>query len=396
MPRCLQPVLQLFLKPLDFVTFERKHDCGLNQALLTQNLATQEALELTEGQFPIPRDVNRMKASKGKIFAQSNGKHYHYLASLKLKKRISKWKWNRLWARICIESKDEQSTDSGRLHTHTEWNQWIERLLDGGSTLDDNMKLITQKYGDIRRIAGFGAFGVVLLSHKKQECNPSIDRYYALKVFRRRPQQPESEYHRHISSEFSIASSLQHWNIVRAFELLPVGHGNLCECMEYCSGGDLYSLLVASGPLEKAEADCFFKQLMRGICYMHEMGIAHRDLKPENLLFSSRGCLKISDFGNAECFRFAWEEQVHMSNKRCGSGPYISPEQYRSGEFDPRSVDIWAAGIVYVAMRTGRHPWKIATDDDEFFMEYVEDCRVGRRNFIIEDICNVRFSTSSS
>lgn len=96
------------------------------------------------------------------------------------------------------------------------------------------------------------------------------------------------------------------------------------------------------------EADCFFKQLMRGVLYLHEMGIAHRDLKPENLLLTDRGCLKVSDSGNAKCSRLAWEDQIHLSTRRCGSAPYISPQQYLDQPFDPRKVDIWAAATVYI------------------------------------------------
>jgi serine/threonine protein kinase len=159
--------------------------------------------------------------------------------------------------------------------------------------------------------------------------------------------------------------------------------------MEYCSGGDLHSLVVAKGQLEKAEADCFFKQLMRGANYIHEMGVAHRDLKPENLLLTSHGCLKISDFGDAECFRSAWENDVHMSRTRRGSRPYVSPEQYLDKEFDPRTVDIWATAVTYVAMRTGKIPWNTATNDDESFRDYIGDRRIGRGYFLIDDICYV-------
>ena len=35
--------------------------------------------------------------------------------------------------------------------------------------------------------------------------------------------------------------------------------------MEFCAGGDLYTLVLAAGKLEVMEADCYFKQLMRGI-----------------------------------------------------------------------------------------------------------------------------------
>jgi protein-serine/threonine kinase len=75
--------------------------------------------------------------------------------------------------------------------------------------------------------------------------------------------------------------------------------------MEYCAGGDLKTLVLRAGRLETSEADCYFKQLMRGLEYLHEMGVAHRDLKLENLLPTADGALKITDFGNAECFRLA-------------------------------------------------------------------------------------------
>jgi len=147
--------------------------------------------------------------------------------------------------------------------------------------------------------------------------------------------------------------------------------------MEYCAGGDLYTLILAATSLQVAEADCFFKQLMRGVEYMHEMGVAHRDLKPENLLLTTHGCLKITDFGNGECFRMAWEKEAHMTAGLCGSAPYIAPEEYAGGEFDPRAVDVWACGVIYMAMRTGRHLWRVARkEEDEFYARYLE----GRRD----------------
>jgi serine/threonine protein kinase len=152
--------------------------------------------------------------------------------------------------------------------------------------------------------------------------------------------------------------------------------------------------VVLTGQLEQAEADCFFKQLMCGVNYIHEMGIAHRDLKPENLLLTPSACLKVSDFGGAECFRLSWESDIHMSRTRRGSRPYVSPEQYLNREFDPRSADTWAAAMIYVVMRTGRIPWQIATDADENFRDYVLDRGVGRGYFLVEDICHVKYPAS--
>lgn len=121
------------------------------------------------------------------------------------------------------------------------------------------------------------------------------------------------------------------------------------------------------------------------------MCIAHRDLKPEDLLLTSSGCLKISDFGNAECLRLAWENCIQMSRARRGSRPYISPEQYLMKEFDPRSVDIWAPAVTYVAMRTGRILWNIATTDDESFRDYLADRRIGSGYFLIDEVCHVKY-----
>ncbi|QMW36979.1 hypothetical protein G4B11_000215 [Aspergillus flavus] len=386
MPGCLQPVSQLYAILLEALTFKREPNSDPSQALLPQVPIIQEVLELTEGGGSMAKDPSRTKAPRKKRFAQTNGEHYHHLDALNFRKSLSQWDRIKGWLCHGRNTKRRQ----------TEVEHWIGNAGDGDHIWGNSAGIVAQKYGEICRITGSGAFGVVLLLHKTQNCNPPIDRYYALKVFRHRPGQPLAEYQKRVRAEFSIASSLQHRNIIQAFELLPVGTDNLCECMEYCSGGDLYSLLVVSGPLETAEADCFFKQLLRGICYMHEMGVAHRDLKPENLLLSRGGCLKISDFGNAECFRFSWETQVHMSRQRCGTGPYISPEQYYTEEFDPRSVDIWSAGIVYVAMRTGRNPWKTANEADECYRDYLEDRRAGRGYFLIEDIGHVRLSTTPS
>ena len=121
--------------------------------------------------------------------------------------------------------------------------------------------------------------------------------------------------------------------------------------MEFCAGGDLYTLVLTAQKLDVAEADCYFKQLMRGVEYMHEMGVAHRDLKPENLLLTTNGSLKITDFGNGECFRMAWEKEAHLTCGLCGSAPYIAPEEYTDKEFDARAVDVWATGVIYMAMR---------------------------------------------
>ncbi|OAA56654.1 serine/threonine-protein kinase hal4 [Niveomyces insectorum RCEF 264] len=235
---------------------------------------------------------------------------------------------------------------------------------------------LIEKYGKCQEIVGRGAFGVVRISHKKL-ADGMGEKLYAVKEFRRRTEENEKKYSKRLTAEFCISSSLRHPNVIHTLDLLKDAKGDYCEVMEFCAGGDLYTLVLTAGKLEVQEADCFFKQMMRGVEYMHEMGVAHRDLKPENLLLTTHGGLKITDFGNGECFRMAWESDAHMVSGLCGSAPYIAPEEYVNKEFDARAVDVWACGVIYMAMRTGRHLWRVAKkDEDEFYGRYLD----GRRD----------------
>lgn len=232
---------------------------------------------------------------------------------------------------------------------------------------------LSEKYGDCHEIIGKGSFGIVRISYKVDPKNAHAEQLYAVKEFRKRPTESTKRYTKRLTSEFCISSALRHPNVIHTFDLLQDSKGDYCEVMEFCAGGDLYSLILSSGKLNIIEADCYFKQLMRGVEYIHELGVAHRDLKPENLLLTHNGVLKITDFGNGECFKMAWENKAHLTCGLCGSIPYIAPEEYTDKEFDPRAVDVWATGVIYMAMRTGRHLWCIAKqDEDEFYGEYLQ------------------------
>lgn len=263
-------------------------------------------------------------------------------------------------------------------------SNWVDALKQEKASLTINEKkggpketaTLVDKYGKCQEIIGRGAFGIVRISHKKIEGQPG-EKLFAVKEFRRRPEETEKKYSKRLTAEFCISSSLRHPNVIHTLDLLKDAKGDYCEVMEFCAGGDLYTLVLAAGKLEVSEADCFFKQMMRGVEYMHEMGVAHRDLKPENLLLTTNGGLKITDFGNGECFRMAWENDAHMVSGLCGSAPYIAPEEYVDREFDARAVDVWACGVIYMAMRTGRHLWRVAKkDEDEFYARYLK----GRRD----------------
>ncbi|KAG0366181.1 serine/threonine-protein kinase HAL4/sat4 [Gamsiella multidivaricata] len=171
-------------------------------------------------------------------------------------------------------------------------------------------------------------------------------------------------YMRRLTSEFCIASSLKHTNVIKTMDLLQIHGDTYSEVMEYCAGGDMHSLIASANTLGEAESNCFFSQLVYGVAFLHSMGVVHRDLKPENLLLTSDGCIKIADFGNSEVFRMPWEKKVRSSASIRGTGPFIAPEEFTNKTFDARKVDMWACGIIYMCMRLGRYTWHEASDGD--------------------------------
>jgi protein-serine/threonine kinase len=299
------------------------------------------------------------------------GGHEHHLKGSKRQEKLSDM-WKSLLGR-----KNEQAPEADLSLV----SNWVDTLKQEKDSFAGDRKggpnattTLIEKYGKCQEVVGRGAFGIVRISHKKVE---NGEKLFAVKEFRRRPEETEKKYSKRLTAEFCISSSLRHPNVIHTLDLLKDSKGEYCEVMEFCSGGDLYTLVLAAGKLEVQEADCYFKQMMRGVEYMHEMGVAHRDMKPENLLLTSHGALKITDFGNGECFRMAWENDAHMVSGLCGSAPYIAPEEYIDKEFDARAVDVWACGVIYMAMRTGRHLWRVAKkDEDEFYERYLE----GRRD----------------
>ncbi|RKF74898.1 Serine/threonine-protein kinase hal4 [Golovinomyces cichoracearum] len=305
------------------------------------------------------------------------GGHQHFLKSTRRQENLSDMIRNVISGKAARVEPIQEGEQQLSL-----MSSWVDQLKSERDSMgsdkksgSNNTATLVEKYGKCQEIVGQGAFGIVRISHKRTE--GMREQLYAVKEFRRRPDETEKKYSKRLTSEFCISSSLRHPNVIHTLDLLQDSKGDYCEVMEFCAGGDLYSLVLSTGKLEVAEADCYFKQMIRGVEYMHEMGVAHRDLKPENLLLTTYGSLKITDFGNGECFRMAWESDAHMVTGLCGSAPYIAPEEYTEKEFDARAVDVWATGVIYMAMRTGRHLWRVAKkEDDEFYERYLQ----GRRD----------------
>ena len=69
--------------------------------------------------------------------------------------------------------------------------------------------------------------------------------------------------------------------------------------MELLQGRTLRNHIVGK-PLELDELLRFAVQITQGLEAAHAQGVIHRDIKPENIFVTSRGQIKILDFGLAK------------------------------------------------------------------------------------------------
>ncbi|KAJ3335295.1 serine/threonine-protein kinase HAL4/sat4 [Gonapodya sp. JEL0774] len=264
--------------------------------------------------------------------------------------------------------------------------------------LEGPQRLFGKNYIELEKPLGTGAWGNVGLVRRVGD-----RRLFALKVFRHKDgdEAYPDRYMQRCLVEFRIGKLFRHPNILRVYDLeYDDAQGVLAQVSEYIHGGDMYTAISTGALVNQSEIDCLFVQLVRGVAYMHSQGVAHRDLKPENLLWDPRrGLLKIIDFGSADIFRhpayptssFPSTSPLHvgtelqpilqrdfsgntiaLSRGVCGSTPYIAPEEFTEQAYDPRASDVWALGIIYIAMNTRKFPWQCAVRNDPRFLRYVQ------------------------
>ena len=141
--------------------------------------------------------------------------------------------------------------------------------------------------------------------------------------------------------------------------------GNYYLTMELVVGKDLEILLANSHfQFEKAQ------KLMIILCdildSIHATGLVHGNLKPRNIIIADENEIKIIDFGLAKLLEplgtkgseveTALREET-KSGQVLGSVPYMSPEQTRGQELDPRT-DIWSLGALLYELTTGQVPFR--------------------------------------
>ena len=178
-----------------------------------------------------------------------------------------------------------------------------------------------------------------------------LDRPVAIKVMS--PQYvADQAFLTRFEREARLAASLGHSGVVAVYD--QGRDGDLVFLvMELVDGGTLRDLLREHGSLSVPVTMSVLEPLLAALGAAHAAGLVHRDVKPENVLISSRGEVKIADFG---LVRAVTSQTMATGDVILGTVAYLSPEQVATGAADPRS-DVYATGVMAYEMLTGTTPF---------------------------------------
>jgi eukaryotic-like serine/threonine-protein kinase len=212
---------------------------------------------------------------------------------------------------------------------------------------------------------GSGGMGDV---YKAEDIN--LGRFVALKFLPEKFAQDPGAAER-FRREARAISALNDANICTIYET-GEADGQYFLAMELLQGRTLRNHIVGKA-LELDELLNFAVQITQGLEAAHAQGVIHRDIKPENIFVTSRGQIKILDFGLAKVAQDlhafptlyvsgsgtavgATQDLLTTPGAAIGTLAYMSPEQARGQRLDARS-DLFSFGTVLYEMASGRRPF---------------------------------------
>ncbi|MFQ5923143.1 MAG: protein kinase [Anaerolineales bacterium] len=183
-----------------------------------------------------------------------------------------------------------------------------------------------------------------------------LEREVALKIILPTRQQ-STKFLKRFEREAKALAQLSHASIVKIHDY-GEHEGLPFLVMEYLPSGTLKDRL--GEPMPWPEAARNLAPIARALQYAHGRKIVHRDVKPSNILITESGEPMLSDFGIAKVLEAEETWDLTGTGVGVGTPEYMAPEQGMGKPVDHRA-DIYALGIVFYEMVTGRTPFRADT-----------------------------------
>ena len=225
-------------------------------------------------------------------------------------------------------------------------------MSDGASRLG---QVISGRY-KIRELLGEGGMGAVYLAE-----HTHMRKRVALKLLHAEMKDNQEVLER-FQREAQAASRIDHPNVAAATDFGATEDGGFFLVLEYVDGTSLRTG-ISQGRMTVVRAVHIARQIASALERAHDAGVVHRDLKPENVMLVRReddtDFVKVLDFGIAKVEgvgRESGKQPLTKLGTLLGTPEYMAPEQ-ALGEMVGPSADLYALGLIFYEMLTGKHPF---------------------------------------
>ncbi|KAF4663098.1 hypothetical protein FOL47_005897 [Perkinsus chesapeaki] len=257
---------------------------------------------------------------------------------------------------------------------------------------------------EVIRTIGQGAFGVVRVVRHKED-----KEIYALKQMPKKSMKKKNQRDRVVAEKCLLSRMEDTWvgTLYQTFQ----DEDNLYMVMEFLPGGDMMSHLIRLDIFSEYQTKFYIAELVEALHSVHKLGYIHRDIKPDNIAFTSKGHLKLLDFGLCkfdECIKKAERDPVdlglgdiftagkdgegedsptkhrphsgeirHLDRARLkssvGTPQYMAPEVFMRN-YD-QAADFWSVGVIMYECLMGGVPFADSRNSPDRIMQKVMNYR---------------------
>ncbi len=203
------------------------------------------------------------------------------------------------------------------------------------------------KYKLMRKL-GQGGMGEVYLAE-----DTKLGRHAAIKVLSKQLA-GKADFVQRFYREARAMAKMNHDNAVSVYDV-DEEQGFHYVAMEYVDGKSMQKWMDQLGRLSIGDALHVTLRCAEALLVAHNQSMIHRDIKPDNVMLTSKGKVKVADFGLAK----VTDDDMSMTQTGAGLGTpyYMAPEQARNAKYVDCRTDVYALGITLYYFVTGKLPF---------------------------------------